>query len=588
MLGVRILLAACIVAAAGAGRAEDSPPPDPVRVRLLDEVPNYAKLLKENWSSTVPPATFEGEASHYGLLVDKAGPRAITLEESIALALENNTGLRIQKLSPIAATARVRQAYAQFDPAGYGNTRKLRSDTPVTSLSAFTTAGATDIFNQETDWNVGLRKELLTGGRLSLEWDNQRLVGPATVINPVQPQYISQLGISLSQPLLRDFGWRFALLIVDVAQIAEEQAFYDYKANVANLVANVEQAYWIYVLALENVRVEEKGLDLAKELLRQNQGRFNVGALARTSVLETEAEVARREANLVRVRALQRIARDNLRAIVNARDASEDALIMIVPADKPTVAPVDLDLDQSLQVAYKERPELVAARLNVDGRKVDSKIAENRLLPRLDFVGGAGLNGLGGNNTGLLPVNPTPAPTPNPFTFAANPQVFGGYGKSLDLLTDGRYYQYNFGVVFEVPIDNADAKARYAEAKVNAEGARLSLSQLEENVTLEITQAVNNLKAFLKEIEARRIARELAQENVRNQQARYDVGLATTKDLIDFQDRLTQAERAEVDSLTGYNIELARLRRADGTLLRERSVLLERYGPEAPPWWARF
>ena len=156
------------------------------------------------------------------------------------------------------------------------------------------------------------------------------------------------------------------------------------------------------------------------------------------------------------------------------------------------------------------------------------------------------------------------------------------------MLTDGRYYQYNLGAVFEIPIGNADAKARLAEAKVNAEGARLSLSQVEEDVTKDITEAVQNLEAFLKSIEATRIARELAQENVRNQQARYDVGLATTKDLIDFQDRLTQAERAEVDSLTGYNIELARLYRADGTLLRNRNIVLERSEPEPPPWWARF
>jgi len=114
------------------------------------------------------------------------------------------------------------------------------------------------------------------------------------------------------------------------------------------------------------------------------------------------------------------------------------------------------------------------------------------------------------------------------------------------------------------------------------------VSQLEEQITLEITQRLNNLKAFLKRIEATRIARELAEENVRNQKARYDVGLATTKDLIDFTDRLTQAERAEVEALTGYNIELANLRHADGTLLRERSVLLERTSPEAPPWFARF
>jgi len=554
---------------------------------MLNEVPDYGKILKDQWTTGVRPESFEQEAAHYGLLGDTGAPRPITLQESIGLALENNTGLRIQKLNPIAATARVREAYAQFDPAAFGNAGKNRSNTPLGTISAFTAGQSDEIFNQEVDWNVGVRKELLTGARVNLQWTNARTSTAPSVVNIVVPQYATVLNLSVTQPLLRDFGWRFALLIVDVQQIAEEQSFYDYKAQVANLVASVEQAYWIYVLAIENVRVEERGLDLAKELLRQNEGRFKVGALPRTSVLESEAEVARREANLVRVRALQRIARDNLRALINARDADQDALLLIVPADPPTVAPAELDLDHSLAVAYKERPELIAARLNVDGRKVERKIAENRLLPRLDLVGGGGLNGLGGNNSGFNGTFPGASPTP--ITIGqANPDVLGGYNRSLELLTDGRYYQYQFGAVFEIPLDNADAKARYAEAKINSEGARLSLSQLEENVTLEITQSVNNLKAYLKSIEATRIARELAEENVRNQQARYDVGLATTKDLIDFQDRLTQAERAEIESLTNYNIELARLYRADGTLLRNRDVLLERHAPEPPPWYARF
>ena len=123
----------------------------------------------------------------------------------------------------------------------------------------------------------------------------------------------------------------------------------------------------------------------------------------------------------------------------------------------------------------------------------------------------------------------------------ANPQALGGYSNSLELLTNGQYYQYLVGAQISIPIANADAKANYAQAKVNSEGARLSLEQLEEEITRQINESVNNLESFLKAIEARRIARELAEENVRNQQARYDVGLATTKDLIDFQDRLTQA-----------------------------------------------
>jgi energy-coupling factor transporter ATP-binding protein EcfA2 len=221
-----------------------------------------------------------------------------------------------------------------------------------------------------------------------------------------------------------------------------------------------------------------------------------------------------------------------------------------------------------------------------DSSRMPEKVAA--LTKAEDLLAQIGLNGLGGSDTGagVIP-NPTPGGPPTVIG-TANEQVLGGYSRSLALLTDGRYYEYLVGASLSIPIANAAAKAEYAQAKVNAEGARLSLQQEEEEVSREITQAVNNLKSLTTNIEARRIARELAEENVRNQQARYDVGLATTKDLIDFQDRLTQAQRAEIDTLTLYNTQLAELRRADGTLLDAHNIVLERADPEPPPWWARF
>ncbi len=579
-----MLLVAALLAATTPGQAEEPLSGDATREYLLDDVPSLPTVLRDQWSATVPTGGFERERGHYGMLGDSAAPRPITLAECVGLALENNTGLRVAKLNPIAAANAVRSAYAQFDPAAFANTDKSRNTLPVGTISVFTDdnptplVGSNDTFNQAVNWNVGIGKRLLTGGALNAEWTNQRLSSDPNVVNQIVPAYYTGLNLTLNQPLLRDFGWRFSLLVVDVAQIGEAASLHDYEAAVATLIENVERAYWTYVLAIESVRVEEKGLDLATELLRQNQGRFNVGALPRTAVLESEAEVARREAQLVTSRALQRIARDNLRALINAKDEAAQELIMIEPADEPTMVPIDLDLERSLAVAYEQRPELLAARLDVDGSRVQRKIAENALLPRFDFVGSIGLAGLGGDNANV-PLNVIGKP---------NPQVLGGYDRSLELLTDGRYYQYLVGARIEIPIANAGAKAQYAQAKVNAEAARLGLQQLEEDVTREITQAVNNLKALVTSIQATRLARELAEENVRNQQARFDVGLATTKDLIDFTERLTLAERQEIQSLATYNIELARLYFSRGTLLSERNVALESAVPEGTPWWAQF
>ena len=99
---------------------------------------------------------------------------------------------------------------------------------------------------------------------------------------------------------------------------------------------------------------------------------------------------------------------------------------------------------------------------------------------------------------------------------------------------------------------------------------------------------MTNLQSDLKNVDATRIARELAEENVRNQRARYDVGLATTKDLIDYQDRLTRAQFLELEALTRYATDLAELRRAEGSLLQARNIVVDRTAGEPTPWWASF
>ena len=80
-------------------------------------------------------------------------------------------------------------------------------------------------------------------------------------------------------------------------------------------------------------------------------------------------------------------------------------MIMIDPQDKPTVEPYQIDLDRSLHAALEQRPELQAARLDIHGKGLQRKVAENQLLPQANLVAGIGMNGLSGSTAG----RPAPA-----------------------------------------------------------------------------------------------------------------------------------------------------------------------------------
>jgi outer membrane protein len=384
------------------------------------------------------------------------------------------------------------------------------------------------------------------------------------------------------------------LLVVEVAQTEADSAYYVYRGRIASLLSQVEAAYWRLVAAIEDVRVQEQGRELANELLRQNEGKFNVGALPQTAVLEARAEVARREANLIEAQNRLTISRDNLRVLVNARRPGTENIINIAPQYTPEIEPYAVDLQRSLQTALTQRPELRAAQLNVRGSGLERKIAQNQLLPKFNVAGSVGMNGIGGSDADATTTIATRVDPATGFLIyesqpvRPNPTTLGGYDEALSQLYDGRFYQYSIGASIEIPLDNAQAKAEYARANIDFERDRLSLRQLQENITLEIKTAVSNLQTDQQSIEARRIARELAGENLRNQQARYDVGLATTKDLLDFQNLYTLARLQEVQALTQYNSDLAELRRVEGTLLDAHNVVIESETAVDRPWWAKF
>jgi outer membrane protein TolC len=564
--------------AASAAAEESVAAPDSAGREIVDHAGSAKRTKDLEHTAPLPEIFIHQWVYHEPRITNPSGSgdqdvARLTLAESVQAALQHNPGVAAQRLTPIRAEQDVRVAESAFDPDLLADANKSYSIAPNSSALS----GVLHNINQNYNWDVTLKKLLRTGANFEVDWTNNRLVSNAHFQGLV-PQYQPELLFSLNQPLLRNFGSNFAYLLVDITNITSQEAQYNYRAQLADFVKTVVVAYWNVVNARETLAVRQKSLALAQQTLKENNERVRVGLLAPVAVTEARSQEAAREADVIVAENAVEVAEQTLRQTVYLhRDVNELVPRRIDPVESLRTDPVEINADQALAVALERRPEVVAQNLDVHARNLTARVRENAVLPRLDAVASVGLNGLSGDAV-TVTVNGQPVQTP--FT--------GDYGKSLDRLTSGDFYSYSAGVVFEMPLGNENAKALYAQAKIDAASSELNRRQLLSNVTLEVQRAVSDVVTNMKRLRATHLATELAQQNLNDQQRRLEVGMATTKDILDFQDQLTTARGNEVQAQTDYNVSLAELARSQGTLLDQYSVVVEVPGKHFTPWWARF
>jgi outer membrane protein TolC len=529
----------------------------------------------------------------------------VTLREAIAIALENNPGIAARRLEPARFDTNVLAAQSEFDPTLGSELSYSRAVTPnASSLSSVQTNVVEDRYA-----NFHLAKLFRSGTQLQLDFLNDRLDQNASYIS-LRPEYRPELRFSLVQPLLRDFGWDFSYLVVRVTEKRADSAIFTYEADLANFVERVIRAYWRVVGARENVAVRREAKALADRTVEENEARVRVGLFAPVAVLEAQADAASRQDQVISAENNLAVARQQLAQLCFFRPAGTFVPRTLEPAEDVTAEDVKPDVDETLTTALAARPEIAASALGVEAQQVNERIASNGLLPRLDVVGGYGVNGLAGpgRNASATFISAVDVSTVDSATKCTmlGPSVFqcqrffppsqldgdqrDAYGTrgSRGGLLSGDYDTYSFGLRLTVPIDNAAARSAHQRSQIELDQAELNHRELLSQVTLEVRQTVSDVISSRQRIDTARVASELAEENLRNQEKRHEVGMATTKDLLDFQTRLTEARFAEVTAKFEYNIAVAAWRRAEGRLLAQYHIVVEHPGQRSAPWFARF
>jgi len=466
-------------------------------------------------------------------------PLELSLQKAILLALSNNIDVKIERLQPQIAETDIEVQESVFDPAVTAEVFKGASR-QESELSPLLT-GSSEPFQSTFEATAGLQKKFATGATAGLAFQNTRLSSNSAV-QRFNPSWGSDLVLSLTQPLLKDSGREFNLGQIVIAKNAREISDAQFKQRVIDVVSAVEETYWDLARAIELLDVAEQSLGLAQELLEINKAKVEAGQLAPIDVVEAEAGVAVREEAVILAEDAIRDVEELLRSLLDIDKSPEFPVPRIIPVDRPVDTRFSFSLPESVRTAFANRPDYLQTKKDLENRRIAIDLAKNQVRPRVDLVASAGVNGLGST-----------------------------WENNMEEL-DGDYYDLRIGLRFEYPLGNRAAKSQLTRRRLERRQIEFRIENLEKDITLQVRSAVRQVQTNFKRIQTTRVSRRLAEKKLEAEQAKFEVGISTTKDVLDFQVDLALARVRDTEALIDYNKSLIALYQSLGTTLEQNRI----------------
>ncbi len=485
--------------------------------------------------------------------------RTLRLEEALAMALEHDESILIQREALAAAEAGVAGAAGAYDPRLSVETGWRDGRLPVNSAFSGAPEGRLAPNAESVEATIGLEQLLPTGGVMAVRAFGDRATTDG-VFQPLSPAYETRLGVELRQPLLRNRAIDAARFGVKVAASDRAGAGAGLETTLAGTVAGVESAFWTLVAAHREIAVREEAVRLAEEQLAETEARISTGAAPETEIAQPRAELERRQGELFASREAAVRAESSLKRLVLGDGEPELWAERLIPEASLEVATRPVDLAAAMATALAERPELGVYEAAVERRRVEAALARDAVRPALDAVVSYDRYGLAGD------ANPAAD------SAGATDRLRGGLGDSLDGLADGDFDDTRIALLFSLPLGNRTARAGATAAATAERQALADLARARKSIRAEVLDAAAALVTAGQRIEAARSAREAAEVQLESERIRYGSGLSTNFLVLTRQNDLSRARLDEIAAQTDYRRAETELARVTGTLLADRGV----------------
>ena len=503
-----------------------------------------------------PQAASAGVGLNVGPDLDGKRPREVllTLQQAIASTVQNNLGVQQARLEEAMTQTDIIQAEAVFDTVLFAKGGYERSNIPQPTLDLSGGGGGSFLLNPRADQKnanleSGFEQRFATGGNLavSTRMQRQEFTDPNDQISP-NPSYLNSVNLTLSQPLLRNFGTDVNLASLRLARNQDRRALQLLRRSLLESVARTEALYWqVFVARARLVSAEwllKVGEDVRTLLERRRQYDTSLAQYA-----DAVSKVEDRRASVIRAqRDLQRAVNELKRAMNDPRlpvGGSETIVVVDTPVDQP----LRCSVADSMATALAQNPTVSAALLSIDDGAIGVDVADNGRLPQLDLLTSGALYGLNSN-----------------------------FGDAWNDLGDNDWIEYSVAATFRQPIGNRAAEAEYRRARLARSRAVIVYKTAVQGAVLDVRNALQEAYAGYRLISQTRAQRLAAAENMRALALDEENIAQLTPEFLALkflrQDGLASTQFAEATALADYNIAIANLYAAMGTALERNRIEL--------------
>jgi outer membrane protein TolC len=581
--------------------------------------PSAPVLWRPYLAPDVPPVRLSNSSRLHDLI--RAGTLYLTVQDAIALVLENNIDIEVARYSPIYAAWQVERYQAGGALPGVPNaastagtvasgqgvagSEQAAGVASASGTSANRTSNATvsqvgpvaqtldpafqesNIFSHttapqpnatlsQTDilistthvYNATLTEGFLTGASGQVAYNEHYLNenAPTDVLNPTVAPSIS---IQFGQNLLRGFGVAVNARSITARKIALRQSDLNFKAQVINSVVQALNLYYNLAADYEDVKAKQSSLELAQSLYTDNQKQVQIGSLAPLDITTAESQVAASQRDLVVSQTTLEQQEVQLKNLISRNGSADPALrnVRIVPLDK-IVMPEKDDLPPiptMLQEAMANRADLAAEKLNDQVAQVNALGTKNGVLPTLEPFVGISAAGLAGTSRTVL-FNGRPV--------TADPYFAGGIGNALGQVFRNNFPSDTVGYFFQAPILNRQAQADYGIDQLSLRQTQLSIQRDINQIQVDLMNAVVALQQARARYDASVRNRILEKQLLDSEQKKFALGASTPYNVTQIQRDLAAAQSSEIAALVTWSNARISIDQILGTTLETNHISL--------------